>query len=52
VLHDLLGLNEEFEPKFLRRYADLAGEVRRAVERYAGDVRDGRYPGPEHSFGD
>jgi 3-methyl-2-oxobutanoate hydroxymethyltransferase len=50
VLHDLLGLNEGFQAKFLKRYAGLAVEVRTAVERYASEVREGRYPGPEHSF--
>jgi 3-methyl-2-oxobutanoate hydroxymethyltransferase len=52
VLHDMLGLNEEFQPKFLKRYAHLATDVRAAVERYAAEVREGRYPGPEHSFAD
>ncbi|HXQ29223.1 MAG TPA: 3-methyl-2-oxobutanoate hydroxymethyltransferase [Gemmatimonadales bacterium] len=52
VLHDMLGLNEEFQPKFLKRYAELAADVRSAVEHYAAEVREGRYPGPEHSFGD
>lgn len=50
VLHDLLGLNDRFQPKFLRRYAELAGEVRSAVARFGDDVRGGRYPDPEHSF--
>jgi 3-methyl-2-oxobutanoate hydroxymethyltransferase len=50
VLHDMLGLNPEFSPKFLRRYADLAATVRDAADRFAADVRSGRYPGPEHSF--
>jgi 3-methyl-2-oxobutanoate hydroxymethyltransferase len=50
VLHDMLGLNEEFNPKFLRRYAELGQAVRSAVRAYAADVREGRYPGPEHSF--
>jgi 3-methyl-2-oxobutanoate hydroxymethyltransferase len=52
VLHDMLGLNEEFQPKFLKHYAHLAKDVRAAVERYAAEVREGRYPGPEHSFAD
>jgi 3-methyl-2-oxobutanoate hydroxymethyltransferase len=50
VLHDMLGLNETFKPKFLKRYAELGEAVRAAVRAYAADVRDGRYPGPEHSF--
>jgi 3-methyl-2-oxobutanoate hydroxymethyltransferase len=50
VLHDMLGLNEGFHPKFLKRYADLAPAVREAVQRYAADVRAGRYPGRAHSF--
>ncbi|HWO88864.1 MAG TPA: 3-methyl-2-oxobutanoate hydroxymethyltransferase [Gemmatimonadales bacterium] len=50
VLPDLLGLNDAFAPKFLKRYADLAGEVRRAVGSFADEVRRGAYPGPEHSF--
>jgi 3-methyl-2-oxobutanoate hydroxymethyltransferase len=50
VLHDMLGLNEGFNPKFLKRYAGLGEAVRTAVRSYAAEVRDGRYPGPEHSF--
>jgi 3-methyl-2-oxobutanoate hydroxymethyltransferase len=50
VLHDMLGLNEMFNPKFLKRYATLGESVRAAVRAYATEVRDGAYPGPEHSF--
>ena len=50
VLQDLLGLTDTFAPKFLRRYAGLAGEVRGAVGRYAADVRARAYPAPEHEF--
>ena len=50
VLHDMLGLNEGFSPKFLRRFAELGEAVREAVRAYAGEVRGGRYPGKEHSF--
>lgn len=50
VLHDMLGLNEEFNAKFVKQYAQLAGEVRRAAGAFADEVRAGRYPGPEHSF--
>jgi 3-methyl-2-oxobutanoate hydroxymethyltransferase len=50
VLHDMLGLNDQFDAKFVKRYAGLADTVREAVRRYGDDVRTGRYPGPEHSF--
>ena len=50
VLHDMLGLNETFNPKFLKRYAELGEAVRAAVRSYAAEVRDGTYPGPEHTF--
>jgi 3-methyl-2-oxobutanoate hydroxymethyltransferase len=50
VLHDMLGLNEGFSPRFLKRYGELGGAVREAVRAYAADVRAGTYPGPEHSF--
>ena len=50
VLPDLLGLNDGFAPKFLKRYASLADTVRDAVRSYGDEVRSGRYPGPEHAF--
>jgi 3-methyl-2-oxobutanoate hydroxymethyltransferase len=50
VLPDMLGLNDQFDAKFLKRYADLAVDVRDAVKLYAAEVREGRYPGPEHSI--
>ncbi len=50
VLHDMLGLNEGFSPKFLRHYAELGGDVRDAAARFADDVRQGRYPDDAHSF--
>ena len=50
VLHDMLGLNDLFNPKFLKRFAELGEVVRSAVRTYADEVRDGRYPGSEHSF--
>jgi len=50
VLHDMLGLNEQFAPKFLKHYAKLGESVREAVRSFAADVREGKYPGKEHSF--
>ena len=45
VIDDMLGLFS-WTPKFVRRYADLKGEISRAVEAYAADVRERRFPGP------
>lgn len=50
VLYDALGLNTGFNPRFLKRFADLAGEARRGLRQYVEEVRSGSYPGPEHSF--
>jgi 3-methyl-2-oxobutanoate hydroxymethyltransferase len=50
VLHDMLGLNEQFSPKFLKHYAQLGESVRQAVRCFAEEVRAGKYPGKEHSF--
>jgi len=50
VLHDMLGLNDQFDAKFIKRYAALAQDVREAVKLFSAEVREGRYPGPEHSF--
>ncbi len=50
VLHDMLGLNPDFNPKFLKKYADLAATVRGAAQAYADEVRAGRFPGKEQSF--
>ena len=50
VLPDVLGLNDTFQPKFLKRYAEMAEEVRSAVGAWARDVRSGSYPDAEHSF--
>lgn len=50
VLYDLLGLYEEFKPRFAKRYLELGTLIREAVGRYISEVRGGIFPGPEHSF--
>ncbi len=50
VLHDMLGLNDRFQAKFLKRYADMAEDVRSAVRCYAAEVRGGIYPAQEHTY--
>jgi 3-methyl-2-oxobutanoate hydroxymethyltransferase len=51
VLHDLLGIHGGFQPKFVKRYADIRGEMVRGLEAYAEDVRTRRFPGKEHTYG-
>lgn len=51
VSDDLLGLFNDFRPRFVKRYADLGTAVREAAAAYASDVRARRFPGPEHCFG-
>lgn len=50
VLYDLIGLDETFNPRFLKKYARLGGNVRDAVAGFAEEVRSRRYPTPDHSF--
>ena len=50
VWHDLLGLTEGPTPRFVKRYADLAGEIRRGLHAFAADVRSGAYPADEHVY--
>ena len=52
VLHDMLGLFEEFRPKFVKRYAELSTQIEEAVRAYQKEVQEGTFPGPEHSFGE
>ncbi len=51
VYHDLLGLEERIAPRFVRRYAELGIASREAIEQFAADVRTGRFPLPEESYG-
>jgi 3-methyl-2-oxobutanoate hydroxymethyltransferase len=46
----MAGLNGGRVPKFVKKYADIRGELLRAAKEYADDVRGGVFPGPEHSF--
>ena len=50
VLHDLLGLDPNFRPRFARKFADGAGLVQSAVARYAAAVRSGKFPNAKESF--
>jgi 3-methyl-2-oxobutanoate hydroxymethyltransferase len=50
VWHDLLGLYAGKAPRFVKRYADLATEAKRALEAYVDDVREGRFPEEQHTY--
>lgn len=52
VVNDILGLNDEFEPRFVKRYAELGREMTRAFEEYVADVKAGRFPDLDHSYSD
>lgn len=50
VIHDLLGMFERFTPKFVKKYANINAQMKEAVGKYIEEVREGQFPGPEHSF--
>jgi 3-methyl-2-oxobutanoate hydroxymethyltransferase len=50
VWQDMAGLSQGKAAKFVKRFADVGGELRRAATDYADEVRRGAFPGPEHSF--
>src|SRR5207245_3318273 len=48
---DLLGVFDQFKPKFTKRYAQVSEVAVDALKRYAAEVRDGKFPDDEHSYG-
>jgi len=50
VINDMLGLNTEFHPRFVRRYADLASVIEKAVGDYVEDVRANSFPSKDESY--
>jgi 3-methyl-2-oxobutanoate hydroxymethyltransferase len=50
VFHDLLGIREGLGARFVKRYANLQDEMDAGVAAFAADVRDRRYPAPEHDY--
>jgi 3-methyl-2-oxobutanoate hydroxymethyltransferase len=50
VLYDALGMNPGFQPRFLKRFAELGESARTGVDAYIREVRDGHFPDSEHSF--
>ncbi len=50
VLHDMLGITQEFSPRFLRRYHNLHSEIKGAVQNYINDVRAGNFPNEKEQY--
>lgn len=50
VTHDMLGMNQEFSPRFLRRYLNLAEDMNMAVKSYISDVRSGDFPNDSEQY--
>lgn len=50
VSDDMLGLFNQFKPRFVKHYAELADTISQAAEDYAREVRERSFPGPEHTF--
>jgi 3-methyl-2-oxobutanoate hydroxymethyltransferase len=50
VTHDMLGLFDDFKPRFVKQFAEVGQEVVRAVEAYCQEVREGTFPAAEHTF--
>lgn len=50
VIHDMLGINQEFSPRFLRRYHNLYAEMKGAIENYVVDVKSRDFPNPKEMY--
>ncbi|MCL4128018.1 UNVERIFIED_CONTAM: hypothetical protein GTU68_009007 [Idotea baltica] len=50
VTHDMLGMNQEFSPRFLRRYLDLSGEMDGAFKQYISDVKSSDFPNDDEQY--
>ncbi|MHC5034462.1 MAG: 3-methyl-2-oxobutanoate hydroxymethyltransferase, partial [Planctomycetota bacterium] len=50
IVSDLLGIFEAFKPKFVKRYANLAADIKKAFVAYRDEVKAGVFPGPEHVY--
>jgi len=50
VMHDMLGINHEFKPRFLRQYLNLYEEITKAVKQYISDVKSGDFPNEKEQY--
>lgn len=50
VIHDMLGLNKGFKPRFLRQYANLYDDMNKAIQNYVSDVKGGSFPNDKEQY--
>jgi 3-methyl-2-oxobutanoate hydroxymethyltransferase len=50
VSHDMLGINKDFSPKFLRRYMSLYDDIQAAVSSYVSDIKSGDFPNQKEQY--
>jgi len=50
IVSDMLGIFEIFAPKFVKKYANVAEQMRQAFQKYAQEVREGKFPTQEHCY--
>ncbi|HHW09792.1 MAG TPA: 3-methyl-2-oxobutanoate hydroxymethyltransferase [Firmicutes bacterium] len=50
IIHDLIGMFDEFKPKFVKRYAEVGQIITEAIAAYCREVKEGVFPGPEHYY--
>jgi 3-methyl-2-oxobutanoate hydroxymethyltransferase len=50
VIYDLLGMNLEFKPKFVKRYMELGKSIPEAIARYKNEIKGGQFPAEQHTF--
>lgn len=50
VMHDMLGINNEFKPRFLRQYLNMQEQVTGAVQQYISDIKSGGFPSENESY--
>ena len=49
-MHDMLGINTDFNPRFLRRYCDLSSIIQKAVSNYIQDVKEQKFPNKNEEY--
>ncbi len=50
VIHDMLGINDRFLPKFVKKYVDIAALAAQGLEEYIKEVQEGSFPAPDHEY--